>query len=169
MTTPILRRFSFRATLLVNGGLNAGIIFACALLTPSTPVPAIVALLFASGMTRSMQFTALNTLAFADVPEGWMSGANTVFNMVQQLFMAMGIALGAVALRIAGLLGPGAAPGAIPLGHFRTAFILIGAISHEIRIRYLICYDNLHCVMLKQSSWLSREMMRCLDFPILSR
>jgi EmrB/QacA subfamily drug resistance transporter len=129
MTTPILRRFSFRATLLVNGGLNAGIIFACALLTPDTPVPVIVALLFASGMTRSMQFTALNTLAFADVPEGWMSGANTVFNMVQQLFMAMGIALGAMALRIAGLLGPAAAPGVIPLGHFRTAFIIIGAIS----------------------------------------
>lgn len=129
MTTPILRRFSFRATLLVNGGLNAGIIFACALLTPDTPVPVIVALLFASGMTRSMQFTALNTLAFADVPEGWMSGANTVFNMAQQLFMAMGIALGATALRIAGLLAPSAAPGGIPLGHFRTAFIIIGAIS----------------------------------------
>jgi EmrB/QacA subfamily drug resistance transporter len=129
LTTPILRRFSFRATLLVNGGLNACLIFACALLAPSTPVPAVVALLFASGMTRSMQFTALNTLAFADVPEGWMSGANTVFNMVQQLFMAMGIALGAVALRIAGLLGPGAAPGVIPLGDFRTAFVLIGAIS----------------------------------------
>jgi MFS family permease len=129
MTTPILRRFSFRATLLVNGGLNAGLIFACALLGPATPVPFIVALLFASGMTRSMQFTALNTLAFAEVPEGWMSGANTVFNMVQQLFNAMGIALGAVALRIAGLLGPAVAPGAIPLGHFRTAFVLIGAIS----------------------------------------
>ena len=129
MTTPILRRFSFRATLLVNGALNAAIIFACALLTPATPVPLIVALLFASGLTRSMQFTALNTLAFADVPEGWMSGANTVFNMVQQLFMAMGIALGAVALRIAGLLGPGAAPGAIPLAHFRAAFLIIGAVS----------------------------------------
>jgi MFS family permease len=129
MTTPILRRFSFRATLLVNGGLNAATIFACALLTPATPVPVIVALLFASGMTRSMQFTALNTLAFAEVPEGWMSGANTVFNMVQQLFMAMGIALGAVALRIAALLSPGAVGGAIPLGHFRTAFIIIGAIS----------------------------------------
>jgi len=129
LTTPILRRFSFRATLLVNGGLNAAIIFACALLTPATPVPIILALLFASGLTRSMQFTALNTLAFADVPEGWMSGANTVFNMVQQLFMAMGIALGAVALRIAGLLGPAAAPGAISLAHFRTAFVIIGAIS----------------------------------------
>jgi len=129
LTTPILRRFSFRATLLVNGSLNAAIIFACALLTPATPVPAIVALLFASGMTRSMQFTALNTLAFADVPEAWMSGANTVFNMVQQLFMAMGIALGAVALRLAGLLGPRAVAGAIPLAHFRTAFVIIGAIS----------------------------------------
>jgi MFS family permease len=133
MTTPILRRFSFRATLLVNGCLNAGLIFACALLGPATPVPFIIALLFASGMTRSMQFTALNTLAFAEVPEGWMSGANTVFNMVQQLFNAMGVALGAVALRIAGLLGPAAAPdaagGAIPLAHFRTAFVIIGAIS----------------------------------------
>ncbi len=129
MTTPILRRFSFRATLLVNGALNAATIFGCALLTPATPVPVIVALLFASGMTRSMQFTALNTLAFADVPEGWMSGANTVFNMVQQLFMAMGIALGAVALRVAGLLVPGAAPGAIPVGHFRLAFVIIGVVS----------------------------------------
>jgi MFS family permease len=129
LTTPILRRFPFRATLLVNGGLNAVIIFACALLTPATPVPVIVALLFASGMTRSMQFTALNTLAFADVPEGWMSGANTLFNMVQQLSLAMGIALGAVALRVAGLLVPGAAPGAIPIAHFHTAFILIGAIA----------------------------------------
>jgi len=90
MTTPILRRFPFRATLLVNGGLNAACIFGCALLTPATPVLVIAALLFASGLTRSMQFTALNTLAFADVPENWMSGANTLFNMVQQLGMAMG-------------------------------------------------------------------------------
>jgi len=59
LTTPILRRFSFRATLLVNGTLNAALIFACALLTPATPVPAILALLFASGLTRSMQFTAI--------------------------------------------------------------------------------------------------------------
>jgi len=129
VTTPILRRFSFRTTLLVNGGLNAGITFACALLTPATPVPVMVALLFASGLTRSMQFTAISTLAFSEVPEDWMSGANTVFNLVQQLFLAMGVALGAVALRIAGLLSPDAAPGLIPLGHFRIAFLLIGVVS----------------------------------------
>ena len=128
LTTPILRRFPFRATLLVNGGLNGALTLAMALLAPATPVPVIAALLFASGMTRSMPFTALNTLAFADVQPDWMSGANTLFNMVQQLGMAMGIALGAVALRLGGLLEP-AGPGVLPLGHFRIAFLLVGAIA----------------------------------------
>jgi len=132
LTTPILRRFPFRATLLVNGSVNAALILGCAFLTPATPVAVIVALLFASGLTRSMQFTALNTLAFAEVPESWMSGANTLFNMVQQMGMAMGIALGAVALRLAALLRPGAGsgiPGAISLAHFHLAFLLIGAVA----------------------------------------
>jgi EmrB/QacA subfamily drug resistance transporter len=128
MTTPILRRFPFRTTLLVNGALNAATILGCALLTPATPVPVIAALLFVSGLTRSMQFTALNTLAFADIPDGWMSGANTLFNMVQQMGMAMGIALGAVALRVAGLFGP-AAPGAIPVAHFHVAFLIVGIVA----------------------------------------
>ena len=129
LTTPILRRFPFRTTLLVNGCVNAIIILACALLKPTTPIPAIVALLFASGLTRSMQYSALNTLAFADVPEVWMSGANTLFNMTQQLSMAMGIALGAVALRIAGIFGPPSASGTLPLAYFHTAFLIVGAIA----------------------------------------
>jgi EmrB/QacA subfamily drug resistance transporter len=128
-TTPILRRFPFRTTLIVNGCANAIVIFACALLIPSTPVSLIVALLFASGLTRSMQYSALNTLAFAEVPESWMTVANTLFNMTQQLSMAMGIAMGAVALRIAGLWGPRTASGTIPVGHFHTAFLIVGAIA----------------------------------------
>jgi EmrB/QacA subfamily drug resistance transporter len=94
LTTPILRRSSFRTILITNGLLNAAGIFACAFLTPATPVFAIVALLFVGGMTRSMQFTALSTLAFAEVPEDAMSGANTLFNMAQQAAMGMGIAAG---------------------------------------------------------------------------
>jgi EmrB/QacA subfamily drug resistance transporter len=124
-TTPILRRFSFRGVLIVNGLLNAAAIFACALLAPTTPVVIIVSLLFISGLTRSMQFTALGTLAFADIPEDRMSGANTLLNIAQQMAMGMGIALGAVALRIAGLLDPSAS-GAIPLAHFHIAFVIAG-------------------------------------------
>ncbi|MGA2043251.1 MAG: MFS transporter [Roseiarcus sp.] len=127
-TTPILRRFSFRRVLIVNGLLNAAGIFACALLAPSTPAVVIVGLLFVSGMTRSMQFTALGALAFADIPADMMNGANTLFNVAQQLAMGMGIALGAVALRIARLVDASAA-GAIPIASFRIAFVIVGAIA----------------------------------------
>ncbi|MDQ0475120.1 MFS transporter [Labrys wisconsinensis] len=127
LTTAVLHRFSFRAILLWNGLLNAAAIFACALLTPATPVAVVAALLFVSGLTRSMQFTALNTLAFADVPEAWMSGANTLFNMAQQMAMGMGIAAGAVALRAAGWFVPGAP--AVPLGSFHLAFLMTGMIA----------------------------------------
>jgi EmrB/QacA subfamily drug resistance transporter len=124
-TTPILRRFRFREVLIVNGLLNAAAIFACALLTPTTPVAVVVALLFFSGLTRSIQFTALGTLAFADIPDDGMSGANTLLNVAQQLAMGMGIALGAVALRTAELFDPNAS-GAIPLTHFHIAFVIAG-------------------------------------------
>jgi Na+/melibiose symporter-like transporter len=127
-TTPILRRFRFRDTLFINGVLNAGTIFACAFLTPTTPVAVIVIILFVGGLTRSMQFTALSTLAFADVPEDRMTGANTLFSMVQQMAMGMGVALGAVMLRLAGLFDPGA-PGVIPIASFHIAFVAIGVIA----------------------------------------
>ncbi len=127
-TTRLLRRFSFRSLLLVNGTLNAALIFACGLLTPGTPVPLIAALLFASGLSRSMQFTAINTLAFAEVPEAKMSGANTLFNMAQQMAMGVGIALGAVALRLAMLAHPGS-HGMVPLAAFHIAFGITAAIA----------------------------------------
>jgi EmrB/QacA subfamily drug resistance transporter len=127
-TTPVLRRFSFRNILLVNGLINAATILACALLTPTTPVALIVALLFVSGLSRSMQFTALNTLAFADVPAAKMSGANTLFNMAQQLSMGMGIGVGAIALRAAALV-VARGSSSLSLAAFHIAFSVVGVIA----------------------------------------
>ena len=127
--TPVLRRFGFRTTLLVSGLINTCAILACAGLTPAVPWAVIAALLFVNGLTRSMLFTALNTLAFADVPQTQMSGANTVFNMMQQLTMGIGVACGALALHAAGFFVHPVVPGGIPLADFRIAFILIGVIS----------------------------------------
>jgi EmrB/QacA subfamily drug resistance transporter len=127
-TTPVLRSFNFRTILLVNGSINAAAIFFCAFLTPQTPVAVIAGLLFVSGLARSMQFTALSTLAFADVPAAKMSGANTFFNMAQQLSMGMGIGIGAIALRAAGLAVDGAsAP--FSLHAFHIAFVVLSAIA----------------------------------------
>ena len=56
-----------------------------------------------------MQFTSLNTLGFADIPPSQMSAATTFASMVQQMTMGMGVAAGAIALRIAALLRHGSA------------------------------------------------------------
>ncbi|SAI55033.1 transporter [Bordetella ansorpii] len=66
--------------LLVNGLLNALSLPACALFSAGMPVLWICLVLFVGGMTRSMQFTAFNTIAFADVPREQMNPANTRFS-----------------------------------------------------------------------------------------
>jgi EmrB/QacA subfamily drug resistance transporter len=123
-TTAILRRFRFRTVLLYNGLLIAVTFALCAFITEATPVTASAVLFFVAGLARSMQFTAFNTLAFADVPPERMGGANPLFNTMFQLTMGMGIALGALCLRLAGW-GSHAVP---TVGDFRIAFLLMGAI-----------------------------------------
>jgi EmrB/QacA subfamily drug resistance transporter len=125
MTTSILRRFGFRRVLVVNGLVNAISIGLCAAVNPTMPLPVICAILFVGGMARSMQFTALNTIAFADVPQDRMSGANTLFSAVFQLAMGLGIALGAVSWRLGEAIS-GSADGIWP---FRIAFLVVAAIS----------------------------------------
>jgi len=128
VTTPVIRHFGFRRVLIGNGLLTALSLFACALLSPAMPTPIISAILFFGGLCRSMQFTSLNTLGFADVPPGQMSAATTFASMVQQMTMGMGVAAGAIALRMAALLHHGSASDpTIP--DFHLAFLLIGLIA----------------------------------------
>ncbi|MDD2795734.1 hypothetical protein [Acidocella sp.] len=95
-----MRRFGFRQVLIVNGLLTAASMAACTLLTPHTPHLLIVPVLFISGAFRSMQFTSLSALQFADVPPEYMTGASTLASMVSQLMMGMSAAFAAFALNI---------------------------------------------------------------------
>ncbi len=126
-TTWIMNRFGFRRVLIVNGMLVAAGFAACALLTADTPRWLVTALLFFSGMARSMQFTALNTIGFADVPQARMRDATTLFSVLQQMNAGMGIAVGALALSIAALLRGGT--DTVSAADFRLAFWLIAALA----------------------------------------
>jgi EmrB/QacA subfamily drug resistance transporter len=126
-TSFVLNRFGFKATLLVNGCIAVATLFGCSLLTPVTPKAIVVPLLFISGLARSMQYTTLNTLAFADVPQPRMSGANTLFSMMNQMGSGLGIAIGAVSLRLGGLLHP--ATDSVTGRDFQIAFCIIGAVA----------------------------------------
>jgi hypothetical protein len=88
----------------------------------------IVAVLFFGGLCRSMQFTSLNTLGFSDIPPSHMSSTTTFYSMVTQLTMGMGIAAGAIALRIAALLR-GDSTGTQSLMDFHVSFGIIAAIA----------------------------------------
>jgi EmrB/QacA subfamily drug resistance transporter len=126
VTTPILRRFGFRHVLIGNGLVVVATIAACALLTPATPTAVIAAVLFAGGLCRSMQFTCLATIQFADIPPAQMSSASSFASMLQQFTMGMGIAVGAVFLHLA-LLARGADH--LALADFRLTFALVAVVA----------------------------------------
>ena len=118
-TTPLMRRFGFRRVLIVNGLLLAFTFLGLALISAATPAWVLLPLLLLSGMTRSTQFTAMNTLAFADIPREGMSSANTLFNLAQQVSFGLGVAVGAILLR----LGQNLFGGADMVAEFRFAFM----------------------------------------------
>jgi len=95
---PILRRFGFKTVLVVNSLITAATFVSYALFRAQTPYLLMVAALLAGGFFRSLQFTALNSLAFADVDHSRMSRASSLSSMVQQLSQSFGIGLAALLL-----------------------------------------------------------------------
>lgn len=125
-TTQIMRAFGFKRILIINGIIGALAIASCSLLTADTPWLIVITLLFIGGLSRSMQFTAYNTVGFCEVPQQQMKDASTIFSIAFQIGSAMGIAVGALALR-----------GAMTLHHnhhattndFQLAFLLVTIIA----------------------------------------
>ena len=127
-TTPLIRRLGFRKLLLINGALNVLSLLACAFISPQTPVWLIMLILYLGGVFRSIQFTAVSTLAFADVPSAQMSYANTLFSTATQLAVGLGITLGAIGIRIGEKMGDLLGMTSVPGISFRLAFVAIALI-----------------------------------------
>jgi hypothetical protein len=100
-------------------------LFGCAAVSPCDSLMLVCPLLFFAGMTRSMNFTAITTLAFADVPDAQRAGASALATMLQQVAMALGVALAACALGTSQALR-GASE--LALIDFRHAWIAIGVL-----------------------------------------
>jgi len=128
VTTRVLRRFGFRSVLIVNGLLTAILMLACAAIFPQMSRIAITAILFVNGMCRSMQFTSLSALAFADVPKPEFSSATSFFSMMMQMTMGMGVAAGAIALRLGAVL-TGNTSGIPTTKEFHVAFVLVAILT----------------------------------------
>jgi EmrB/QacA subfamily drug resistance transporter len=122
----VLRRFGFRSTLVVNGAVSAALLGCCAAFRPTWPVAAIYGVLLVSGFLRSLQFTAFNTIAYADVPPSRMSSATTLYSVLQQVSLTVGIPISAGVLQMARLAGHHATP---QTADFTQAFLVVAGIA----------------------------------------
>ena len=122
---PILRRFGFRNVLIVNAVIAGGFVMLPAIFTPATPVVLMTGLLLVGGFFRSLQFTSVNALAFADVPNDRMSRATTLTSVAQQLSLSIGVSVGAMALE----LTVEATGGDIGPTSFVPAFLVVGGLT----------------------------------------
>ncbi|MDB5588872.1 MAG: transporter [Devosia sp.] len=98
ITTPVLERFGFRQAMVVNGILSAVAIALCIALRADTPVYLVIALMVFGGATRSMQYTALNVLAFIDISPEQRSSASTLSTMLMQITILLGVVVGSLSL-----------------------------------------------------------------------
>jgi len=80
--------------ILINFRAEWLLIAACALFTASTPVVVMLAVLFAGGFFRSLQFTSAMTIGYAEVEPRRMSRATSLAAVSQQLSVSTGVALG---------------------------------------------------------------------------
>lgn len=97
---PILRRFGFRSVLLVTAVIVGVSFFAYSFFRPDWPHWAIMLVLGVGGFFRSLQFTSLNGMAYAEVDQDQMSRASTTSSMIQQLVQSIGIGLSASLLHL---------------------------------------------------------------------
>ena len=94
----ILRRFGFRRALTVNALISATLVAACATFQPGVSFAWIVGILVIGGFFRSLEFTSLNTIAYANIEHRYMSRATSLVAVAQQVSISAGVAIGALAV-----------------------------------------------------------------------
>jgi EmrB/QacA subfamily drug resistance transporter len=92
----VLRRYGYRQVLVVNTLMIGLTISLFSLVIPATPIALIVLLGLAMGFFNSLQFTSMNSMAYADIETPDSSMASTIASSLQQMSMSFGLACGSL-------------------------------------------------------------------------
>jgi EmrB/QacA subfamily drug resistance transporter len=122
----VLRHFRYRNVLLYNALLSSAFVAACATFVQGMPFAAMVAILLAGGFFRSLQFTSINTIAYAEIEPAKMSRATAMVAAAQQLALSTGVAVGALVVEVTLWLRHSTAMG---INDFPPAFLVVGLLS----------------------------------------
>lgn len=126
LAAGILRRYGFRRVMLCNALIASVLLAGYGLFRADTPHLFVSGVLLVAGCFRSLQFTSLNAISYAQVEPAQMSQASSMAGMMQQLSLSVGVAVGGYALQFAAL-----ASGRVETApaNFTVAFVVVGACS----------------------------------------
>jgi EmrB/QacA subfamily drug resistance transporter len=103
VTTRTIRKLGFRRALVWSAATvvaSVAVCAACADLSRPIAYWSLLGVLLVSGMARSLLFSGMGSLAFADVPPAQMASASVLWNLVQQMTNALGVSLAALLLNV---------------------------------------------------------------------
>jgi len=123
---PIIRQFGFKRVLVSNAVISSFFIAAVALFTVGTPHIVVLAVLLVGGFFKSLEFTSINSIAYADIDAKAMSRATSFASVAQQLSLSAGVAVGALVLEFERM---GRADTTVVAGDFPLAFLLVAVIA----------------------------------------
>jgi EmrB/QacA subfamily drug resistance transporter len=126
LAARIIRAFGFRNVMTVNAVVSSVFLAACALFTVTTPLMLILIILVVGGFFRSLEFTAINTVAYAEVETAQMSRATTLVSVNQQLSISAGVAIGAFSVESTMLMR---GMTELSAADFAPAFLVVSVIS----------------------------------------
>ncbi|KTR05792.1 major facilitator transporter [Aureimonas ureilytica] len=126
LVKPILKQFGFRVTLLSAAVVGGVLMGALGFYRPDMPLAVLVLLLLIGGFFRSLFFTGVNTLAFADVPQAKTGDATALLAAFQQVAIAGGVAVAGAVLE-GSMIWHGR--DSAMLGDFTLAFFVVGVVT----------------------------------------
>jgi EmrB/QacA subfamily drug resistance transporter len=99
-TPYILRRFGFRDVLSINGIITSLYIAFLALLIFKSPFAVMLVFLLMFGLFRSVQYSTITALAYADIKTSQMASATSIVSLTHPLSNAIGVSVGAFVLEM---------------------------------------------------------------------
>ena len=130
----VVRLLGFRRLLVLDALIGSGLLGLCALLTAGTPRLVMLLLFTAIGFSRSLMFTCVNTMGYADVDERDMSYATSFAGTAQQLALTLGVAMAAQVLHLAARLRGSEL---LQAADFPVVWLVIAAVSLSSVLFYL--------------------------------
>jgi len=116
----LLRPLGFRRLLIGNALLTGAFLIGCGFFRDTTPYLIILLTLLIGGYSRSLQFTVVQSLGYAEMPNERISRATSFLAMAQQLAQSFGVGLVALVVHMSLLWHDRTAisPGDVALGYF---------------------------------------------------